>query len=288
MKKLIAKFIGIYFNLATCIVPKKTREQAFRLLSKVKRVPISEQGAVFFESGTTTYYEVQGYHTALHHWGGGPKRILFLHGWMSHSERWREFVEVLDPDHYTCFALDAPGHGNSEGNMLNLELYRQAYELALKKTGEVDVLVAHSFGSLVAAYQYLYDQEVSVNSYVIMGSPSGMDFIYQYSRDTLGLSQAMMRNLAIKANEVLKVPVEKLHLSEFLKENVCPKLVVHEISDPITPIEPIRKGVAGGTSVSHLFTNGLDHTLKSQEVIKRVIDFIETTTKDKEHVLERV
>ena len=288
MRVFIARLIGFYFNLGTYLFPKRVREQAFNLLCKVKKLPITPEGAEFFKRGSTTFTDVYGYRTALHKWGDGPKKILFLHGWMSHSQRWKSYVDSLDLNEYTCYALDAPGHGTSEGNFLNLEIYREAYETALDQIGDVDVLVAHSLGNLVAAYQYFYNPKIAVKSYVIMGSPSGMDAIFEYFHELLGLSQAMMKNLSVKIKEVLKVDPSNLQLSEFFQSNTKPKLVIHEISDSVTPIGPIREGIQGAANVTAYFTEGLDHTLKGPDVKEKVINFIKDITKNQIHVFERV
>jgi pimeloyl-ACP methyl ester carboxylesterase len=288
MGKLIPKIIGGLLNILTPIFPKFTRNKAFNLLSRVKRVPISEEGQIFFSKGETHWLKVASYKTALHKWGNGPKKVLFMHGWMSHSQRWKLYVESMDPNKFTCYALDAPGHGASEGNFLNLEIYREAYEETLKFTGPVDVLVSHSFGNLVAAYQFLYEPELPVASYVIMGSPSGMDAIFKYFEDILGVSTRMLRNLSIKINEVLKLPIDEISMRNFFEQLDKPALLIHEESDRITPIAPIKVAASEVKNMETHYTNGLDHTLKSPEILDRVNIFINKQTKKELHVLERI
>lgn len=272
----------------TYVMPKRTREQAFSLMCRVKKVPISEEGKIFFDQGRTDYINVDGKQTAIHRWGSGPKKLLFLHGWMSHSQRWRTYVNSLDLSQYTCYAIDAPGHGSSEGTMLNLEIYRQALAQTLDRIEKVDVLVAHSLGNLVTAYQYLYQPDDRVGAYVIMGSPSGMDAIFQYFKDTLGLSRPMLRNLAVKIREVLKINPEHVAMKRFFEQNQSPKLVIHERTDPITPYGPISYAVSQVGGLKLMTTEGLDHTLKSPEVQQEVINFIKEHSKSSAYVLERV
>ncbi len=288
MKKLLPKIIGFFLNVFTLFFPKMTREKAFDLLCKVQRIPISEDGMVFFSNGETQWIDVLGAKTALHKWGAGSKKVLFMHGWMSHSQRWREYVGSLDLTEYTCYALDAPGHGASEGNKLNLEIYRQAYEKTLKITGPIDVLVSHSLGNLIAAYQFLWRKDVLVASYVIMGSPSGMDAIFMYFEEALGLSPRMLKNLAVKINQVLKLEYGEVSMENFFRKTDKPILLIHEETDTIAPIAPIRKAVAHGSSIDTHYSNGLKHTLKSPEVLTLVNEFINQQTKMRAHVLERI
>ncbi len=288
MYKIIPKIIGGLLNILTPLFPKFTRNKAFDLLCRVKRIPISEEGQFFFSKGETLWLEIAGYKTALHHWGKGPKKILFIHGWMSHSQRWKQYVESLDINEFTCYALDAPGHGASEGNFLNLEIYREAYEEALEIIGPVEVLVGHSFGNLVAGYQFLFKPNVPVASYVIMGSPSGMDALFKYFDDILGLSPRMLRNLSIKINEVLKLPIDDISIQNFFKQLNKPVLLIHEETDRITPIIPIKEAAAEADRIEVFYTTGLDHTLKSPEILKMVNNFIYEQTKNEIDVLERI
>ncbi len=288
MKKLMPKIIGFSLNVLTPLFPKMTREKAFNLLCHVQRIPISEQGNLFFSKGKTQWIYVSGTTAALHKWGTGSKKILFLHGWMSHSQRWRDYVESLDLTEFTCYALDAPGHGASKGNKLNLEIYREAYEKTLEVTGPINVLVCHSFGNLVAAYQFLWQNDVAVASYVIMGTPSGMDAIFNYFEEALGLSSRMLKNLALKINEVLKLKYEKVSMVNFFRSIDKPILLIHEETDRITPITPIKEAVSEAKRITTHYTYGLDHTLKSPEVLELVTNFIQRQTKTEADVLERI
>lgn len=288
MKKLIPKIIGFFLNVLTPLFPKMTREKAFNLLCYVKMIPISEEGKQFFSKGETQWIDVSGTKTALHKWGGGSKKVLFLHGWMSHSQRWRDYIESLDLTEYTCYALDAPGHGASEGNKLNLEIYREAYEKTLEVTGPISVLVCHSFGNLVAAYQFLWRNDVAVASYIIMGTPSGMDAIFDYFEDTLGLSPQMLKNLALKINEVLKLEYDKVSMANFFRNTDKPILLIHEETDIIAPIVPIKEAVSEGKNIETHYTQGLKHTLKGPEILALVNGFINEQTKIEKHVLERI
>ena len=288
MKYLVPKFIGGTLNLLTPLFPKFTRNVAFKLLSRIKRVAVSEEGKLFFGWGKTYWLQIAGCRTALHRWGDGPKTLLFMHGWMSNSQRWRTYIDTLDTAEYTCFALDAPAHGSSEGNYFNLEIYREAYEATLKVTGRIDVLVSHSMGNLTAGYQYLYQPTVDVQSYVVMGSPSGIGIVYEYAREVMGLSERMIKNLKLKTDEVLKISHTRINMAEFFEQLDKPVLVIHEESDAVTPFAPIKEAVSGRDQIQTLFTTGHDHTLKSPIILEAVTNFISEQTKIKKHVLERI
>lgn len=284
MKKLLTRLTGKYLNATAPLFPKLNREQAFKLLCKVQAVPISKEGYDFFETAETSYIEVPQASIAVHKWGNGPKKILFLHGWMSHSKRWQPYINKLDTSEYTIYSLDAPAHGLSKGKTMNIEMYRQATEAIIQKLGGVDHLVCHSLGSLVGAYTFLANKEIQVNDYIIMGAPAGMNSIYGFFRDALKLSNKTIDNLGIKVDSVLKVPASQLTMKHFFDEAERSIFVVHEESDKITPISEIKKAIqATNTPIQTWFTTGQDHNLTETETVETIINHItEKNTKQKE------
>ena len=274
MKKLITRSIGSFINLTAVLFPKWNANFSFNLLCKVKRVGISDKGRTFFEQGTTTFLDINGHSAVLHQWGSGSKKLYFMHGWLSNSQRWRTFLEPLDLSEYTVYALDAPGHGMAKGKHLNVEIYRQAFMKSLEITGTINFLVCHSLGSLVAAYAYLYQPKTVVKNYVIMGSPSGMDAIFVYFKHLLGLSKRSMSNLEGKINEVIRLPHAEISMAHFFRSVKVPVLVIHDQKDRITPFRPIQLATEAKKHVTTYFTEGNDHNLKTSDVIEKVAQFI--------------
>ena len=272
--KLAIKTVGAFINITAPLFPIWNANYSFNLLCKVKRVGITQKGSAFFKQGKTQFLEVNGHSAALHSWGEGAKSVLFLHGWLSNSQRWRKFVEQLDLNEYTVYALDAPGHGMAKGHHLNVEIYRQAFMKTYEIAGPLDTLVCHSLGSLVGAYAFLYRPSIVVKKFVITGAPSGMDAIFAYFKELLSLSQKAIDNLDVKINSVLQLPHREIHMKHFFRKVEVPVLVVHETADRITPVDPIKKAAANHNKIETYFTNGNDHNLKTQDVIEQVIQFI--------------
>ena len=192
MKKLITQLIGSYINLTAPLAPRYNGDLIFKLVCSVNSPPLIPKTKAFFDFGTTTLLPTTHKDVALHAWGTGEQNLLFLHGWQSNAKQWQAYVEQLDLNKYTIYALDAPGHGSSLGSHLNLELYRYAIEQAINHIGEVHCVICHSLGSLAMSYAYLYHPKVAVSSYVIMGSPGAMNDILEYSRNILSLSRKGM------------------------------------------------------------------------------------------------
>ena len=275
MKQLVTKGIGLFLNSTAYLFPKWNAEYAFALLCRVKRTPISERGKKFLASASTTYLDLGQESAALHRWGTGPKKLLFLHGWMSNSQRWQPYVERLDKSEYSIYAIDAPGHGMAKGKQLNIEMYRQAVVKTLSKIGKIDTLVCHSLGGLVGSYAFLANPNIAIKKYVIMGAPSGMDAIFYYFQQLLGLSKKTLQNLSAKVNSVLKIKHQEIAMNNFFRKVKDPVLVIHDTGDIITPFQPIKKALEQNSHIKTMFTKELQHDLKSNEVYTRVIKFIQ-------------
>lgn len=270
MKKLITYIIGAYFNVVIYIFPKKIRDQAFLLLCKVKPIAVSEEAATFFKN--TTYLKTDFGDAALHSWGNGSKKVLFLHGWLSYSIRWKPYINKLDTNKYTIYSLDAPGHGFGKDKYLNIEVYRQAYTSAVSKIGEVDTVITHSLGGLVAGYGFLANPSIPIKRYCIMGAPADMNAIFNYSKKVLSLSDKMVEELIAKANEILRLPTKDITMKAFFSQVKKPVLVVHDTNDKITPLKPIKEALDNDTAT--FFTENQGHNLRDNSIVETVIAYI--------------
>ncbi|MFT5892601.1 MAG: hypothetical protein ACI9Y7_002713, partial [Dokdonia sp.] len=114
--------------------------------------------------------------------------------------------------------------------------------------------------------------------YVIMGAPSGIDAILVYFKEVLSLSPKAIKNLRIKINNVLKLPIDKVTLQQFFTTIDKPCLVIHEISDSVTPIDPIKGAIENLPHIDRVYINGQDHMLKEQETIDIIQEFLKYKT----------
>ena len=276
MKQLITKSIGFFLNAAAVIAPGWAANFAFNLLCKVRRAGISEKGKAFFEKATQHTLLLEKNTAVLHKWGSGPKNILFLHGWESNSQRWLPYYNMLEKEKYTIYALDAPGHGMSGGDKLNVEVFRQAIEAALARIGPIDTIIGHSLSNTSVGYCYIMNPNVDVKKFIVMGAASGMDAVFTYFKEILGLSIRSVANLSKKVNTIFKIPHQEVKLMSFLDKVTQPVLVIHDKNDAVTPFKPIENVLKKHPKINTYITCGLKHDLKAEEVYAKVIAFIDS------------
>ena len=97
---------------------------------------------------------------------GGPKTVIFVHGWTCDETSWQEQIPALGQAGYRMITMDLPGHGKSgapTSGALTMDLFARAIEAVRveAKAGKV-VLVGHSMGTpVILNYAHLFPANVA-------------------------------------------------------------------------------------------------------------------------------
>src|SRR5258706_11579443 len=123
-KKLLVFFYGSYLNLLAWIAPAKAGEIGFLLFCRPRRRDVKPHHLEFLNTSERFSISYFGKNVQCYKWGNGQKKLLLLHGWESHSYWWKRIVtRLLKAEKYTIFSVDAPGHGLSDGDYVNIPHY---------------------------------------------------------------------------------------------------------------------------------------------------------------------
>ena len=85
--------------------------------------------------------------------GGGPRRVIALHGWFGHAGAWGPLVDAIDPDRYSYAFMDYRGYGRAKarsGQFTVDEIAGDALALADALGWERFSVVGHSMGGMAA------------------------------------------------------------------------------------------------------------------------------------------
>jgi len=270
------QFFSVILNSTARLFPKWNGSFAFSLMSKVKRTHKDDAPNSFLDKAVEIKLRADGFEATLYQWGTGPKKLLLLHGWKSHSARWEPLVALLDLTEYSCYAMDAPAHGRSAGDAIPLETYRKFVTDTIENLGEVHSIVAHSLGGLVAAYAFLDNPKIPVTKFIITGAPAGMQSIYDYFARIVKLRPKVIENMnEYISKEITTIPPLEIRMDSFFNSVDRPTLVIHDVQDRTCPIEPIKIGAASNSSIETFYTSGLGHDLNSGKVYQRMLQFLE-------------
>ena len=275
MKTLVIKILGLYLEILAFILPATAARKGFLLFCRPFRIPANPKQQAFFNTAAQFHLDHEGYRVQGYRWGNGPRKILFLHGWQSHTYRWKAYIDALPKDEYTAYSLDAPGHGLSSGNFLTVPLYSSLIEKFINQHPDVHTVVGHSLGGFSLLYTYYRIPELPVDRIILLAPPGeASDFISVFQK-TLGLSNRTVKLVTEHFASRYQVTPEFFSTLKFADRLNVKGLIIHDEDDSEAPYHysiPLQKSWKKSRLVT---TKGLGHNLKSSTVVKDVLEFIQ-------------
>lgn len=275
MKTLMIRMLGFYLETLAFFSPARAARAGFLLFCRPFRVPVNQKQIAFFDSADKFVLDHEGFKVQGYRWGGGQKKILFLHGWQSHTYRWKPYIEALPKDEYTLYSLDAPGHGLSSGNFLTVPLYSALIEKFILQHQDLHTVIGHSLGGFSLLHAFYRHRELPVDRIILLAPPGeASDFISDFKK-TLGLSDRTVRLVTDHFASRYQVTPEFFSSRRFAAGLKVKGLIIHDQEDPEAPYRysiPLQKIWTHSRLVT---TRGFGHNLKSSTVVSEVVGFIE-------------
>jgi esterase/lipase len=275
MNKLFIRSIGLYLNALALIAPKAAGKKGFELFCWPQRIKMKPHQLEFLnaadEKFTLDYAEkkVQAYR-----WGNGEKKILLLHGWQSHSYWWRYVINRLSKEEFTIFSLDAPGHGLSEGDFLNLPHYGGLIEQFIIEQKSLHAILTHSFGGFATVYSLHKLPHLQVSKLVVMAAPGEVEYFFNYYQAVLGLSEKAIRVITEHFIKTIGHPPSYFKMKDFAKILTQTGLIIHDTEDKEAPYKNAVAMSEVWKSSTLITTSGLGHNLKSEDLVEQVARFV--------------
>lgn len=266
--------LGAYLDTLAIVSPSRAAQKGFLLFCRPFRVPTSDKQRAFFNSADKLNLEHEGYSIQGYRWGHGPKKILFLHGWQSHTYRWKAYVQALPKDQYSIYSLDAPGHGQSSGNFLSVPLYSSLIAQFIRQHGDVHTVVGHSLGGFSLLYTLYLEPLLPIDRVVLLAPPGeASEFISAFQR-TLGVSDRTVKLVIEQFAQRYQVTPEFFSARRFAEKVKVKGLIIHDKDDREAPYHHVLPLAQAWEHSRLITTKGFGHNLKSTTVVKEVVDFI--------------
>lgn len=266
--------LGIYLDTLAIVSPSRAAKEGFLLFCRPFRIPANAKQLSFFNSGEKFQVNHEGFVVQGYRWGSGPKKVLFLHGWQSHTYRWKTYIEALPKDQFTVYSLDAPGHGLSSGRFLSVPLYSSLIETFISQHRDIHTIIGHSLGGFSILYTMFRRPVLPVDRIILLAPPAeASDFIAAF-KQTLHLSDRTVKlvvNYFVKRYDVAPDYFSSL---KFVEGMTVKGLIIHDEDDPEAPYRysiPLHDRWKNSRLVT---TKGYGHNLKSASVVKEVVEFI--------------
>jgi len=277
MKKLIPTLAGLWLNILAVISPRRAAQYGIDLFCHPMRQPLTAKHMTFLDSAEKSTFEHQHINIQTYKWGEGEHKVLFLHGWQSHSYRWKKYIESFDKKQYTLYALDAPGHGLSGGKYLSVPSYAEVIRAFTMKYSAVDVVVCHSMGCFAALYAFYQHPAITPKVLIALASPGEAEEFFTHYTKLLSLSARTTRLLRAKFTEVFKKTPAEFSAPLFSASLKIPGLLIHDEEDDDTSVEHSKRIHAAWKSSTLMVTKGLGHNLRSAGIVKKVVAFVQET-----------
>ena len=273
-KKIMQKSMGFYFNLLSFVHPKKLKKDGFLLFCNPFARKVKPHQLEFLQKGMSDVLDLEGFKIQTYKWGSGSKKILLVHGWSSHSFRWKNYIEHLLKNDFTVYALDAPAHGLSSGKSIHVVLYAKVINAFLELNSEISSIISHSIGGFATTYFLDQYKEHTIEKVVIMGAPGEASDFFDFYKETLGLTMKSLNLIIDEFQTQLGKAPSYFSSARFAESIAIPALIVHDKNDLATNYNYSIRLNKHWINSQLILTEGLGHDLKSKDLIKNVTDFI--------------
>ena len=268
------KLVGIYLNILNILSNRLGGKHAFYIFCYPFKAKLTKNQQKFLDTSHRFYLNVEDKKIQCYRWGNGPKNLLFVHGWQSHSYRWKKYIENLPQDQFTIYALDAPGHGNSEGKISNVPLFEKAVQAISLHIGELHSIISHSIGSFSALYFVDQNPEKQPKKIVTLATPNSIDDFLDYYFQKLNLTNRTIINFKSYFTLYAKKETSYFTLAHIIKSNKAHGLIIHDEGDKTLPVDYSKKLHTLWPKSKLVITKGLGHKLRDLSIVNLVGEFV--------------
>lgn len=271
---LVARTAGFGLNALSLINGNLCGRYGFWLFCKPVRLKLSDfQRKYLLEAEDFSVQQneetIKGYR-----WGKGEKKILLMHGWQSHTFRWKRTIDMLVKEGYSVYAFDAPGHGMSGGKFLNLILYKDAMRLLFEKADGFDGVIGHSLGGLTTLYALKHDEKIKVEKVILMGVPGEVHEFITFYGNFAGLTKRTLKQVRNYFLEYTGHLPEYFSAQNFAEDLSAKGLIIHDVEDADAPYHHAVSINKAWKNSTLLTTKGEGHALKSDKVLEDIHQFL--------------
>lgn len=250
--------------------------KVFGWMTKPDRRASTAQEQLALTGATRHQFDFEGLSLSAWIWGEGMP-ILLLHGWESRAAHMAAFASALLARGFQVIALDAPAHGESAGEYMDVVKYGRSILAASSQFGPFAGVIAHSFGA--GASLYAYANGLRVQASVQIAGPCTLVSIMQHLSSLVSLDRRSIAHLRAKLNQHAGVPIEVMDLDVLQSGRVHPALLVHDPEDRVVPVSNSYELLAAWPGASFLRVSGLGHKriLSDDFVLASAVEFIAHT-----------
>ena len=151
-QKIAVNYLRAKLHALSLLSKKKAAESAFNVFCTPMRRSNRNLPQIF-SKGEQLNLNVEGINIIGHRWNGNQqKKCLIVHGFESTSYNFDRYIQPLISNGFEVLAFDAPAHGKSGGQQINLPLYVSTIQKINGQFGPINCFLSHSFGGLAVCH----------------------------------------------------------------------------------------------------------------------------------------
>jgi pimeloyl-ACP methyl ester carboxylesterase len=279
-QKLAINYYRAKLNLINIISPRLAAHQAFDLFTKPYGSPRKRKSNAKEKPELLSLFS-EGQKMSGYRWRAKPdneKKLLIIHGFAGSVTAFDRYLIPFQRTGYDVYAYDAPGHGGSGGNRLNVKIYVSLIKTIIKTHGPFDGYMAHSLGGL-ALMIALHELAMKDRPKVALIAPatestSAADKFFEFLQLPESLRNAFEKHI----ERLGGMPLEWYSVSRVLEETSAQILWLHDEDDATTPIGDVYPLLEKNPAHVHFYiTKGLGHSsiYRDNKVKRKILDFFE-------------
>lgn len=279
MKEIIFKLAVLYYssylNILSVFNPDKAAEKAITLFKKPRNKALRKKQSDYLQQHKKGSFKCNDEEIVWYNWPGAGPNLLLLHGWESSTARWKPYLKDLRERQFNVYAIDAPAHGLSGGKYFTPELYADAIAHVTSKFN-IHIIIGHSVGAYATLiYCKRPGRAGSLNNLILL-APTGRirDFMNRFF-DILSLNNKIRSKYFDNFKALYKHDLKYYDSDNLVKGVGLPGLLIHDKDDKTLPYSDSVLVAENWDGVQFITTKGYGHRLKSTEVKKYIMDYLD-------------
>jgi alpha-beta hydrolase superfamily lysophospholipase len=255
---------------------EKAASEAFRLFCTPYTRKITQKRPAIFTKATPKLVDFEGLAIVGYGWQApqpNGKKVMILHGFSSYAYKFEHYVPLLLQMGYEVLAFDAPGHGDSEGKIVNALVYKRFICLVNELENGIDAFIAHSFGGLALSLA-LQELPGAASKKMVLIAPAtetttALQWFYKMLQVKPDLQAAIEAYIISMAGK----PISYFSVTHSLSVIDTPCLWIHDKNDRICPFSDTLQAQTNAKAQQEFFiTEGLGHNkvYRDQGVMKKI------------------
>lgn len=269
---MVLNGVRLLMKAGEVVSPDLTAKLAIEMLFRTRLKKTNIKHKAFWETGKALVMP-SGCEAKI--FGHGDKVIWVVHGWQSHSSRFRNIIQLGVEQGYSVVAWNGPGHGRSQGNRTNLAHFSRKLHLDLASFNKrISFLIGHSFGA--AASAYVSSMGAQVENLILIASPSNAERVFERFWDFIGLQTKARIIFKEKTQLEMQASLKEMSLELFASQLSQHILLLHDKEDRMIPYSDATRVASLNPKVKLHTTDGLGHykLVGSSETLDQIRAFM--------------